>query len=265
MAARMRPARVVCSTSPRLDGTNGFRLDGLDSYDQSGGSVSSAGDVNGDGFDDLIVGAASADPNGVIGAGESYFIFGGAVAPGANGVLNLSALDGMNGFRIDGIDRLDLSGRSVSSAGDVNGDGFDDLIIGALGADPNGNSSAGESYVIYGGATGTEDLTPVTGIGTAATDNFTGNAGDDVFTAISTDDVVRGGAGDDSITVTSLDFADVDGGTGRDTLVLDGAGLSLDLTAATATGVSEFEVIDLGTGAGTNNTLNPERLCRSSS
>ena len=43
---------------------NGFVLNGIDSYDQSGSSVSSAGDVNGDGFDDLIIGATGADPNG---------------------------------------------------------------------------------------------------------------------------------------------------------------------------------------------------------
>ena len=54
-------------------------------------------------------------------------------------VLNLSALDGTNGFTLNGIDASDFSGRSVSSAGDVNGDGFDDLIVGAFGADPNGN------------------------------------------------------------------------------------------------------------------------------
>ena len=52
--------------------------------------------------------------------------------------FNLSDLDGSNGFAINGIAALDFSGYSVSSAGDVNGDGFDDLIIGAYGADANG-------------------------------------------------------------------------------------------------------------------------------
>ncbi len=54
--------------------------------------------------------------------------------------LDLAALDGTNGFVINGIDAWDRSGCSVSGAGDVNGDGFDDLIIGAPGADPDGNS-----------------------------------------------------------------------------------------------------------------------------
>jgi VCBS repeat-containing protein len=131
-----------------LDGTNGFVINGIDVNDRSGGSVSSAGDVNGDGIDDLIIGAAGADSS----SGESYVVFGSAT--GFDASLDLSALDGTNGFLINGIDVNDLSGDSVSSAGDVNGDGIDDLIIGARFAAPNGNSLAGESYVVFGSATG---------------------------------------------------------------------------------------------------------------
>ena len=237
-----------------LDGSNGFILTGIDAEDYSGWSVSSAGDVNGDGYDDLIIGAYRADPNGDFNAGETYIVYGGASAPGTDGVLDLSTLDGTNGFIVNGIDRFDNTGFSVSSAGDVNGDGYDDLIIGAFRADPDGDSNAGETYIVYGGATGTESLVPVTASGTAAAaaDNFTGNAGADKFTAISTNDVVRGGAGDDTISITALDFAAIDGGTGQDRLILDGAGLSLDLTGAGHAGVDSVEVFDLsGTGANT--------------
>ena len=235
-----------------LDGSNGFTLNGIDADDQSGYSVSSAGDVNGDGYDDLIIAAREGDPNGNSQAGETYLVYGGASAPGTDGVLDLSALDGSNGFILNGIDAGDQSGFSVSSSGDVNGDGYDDLIIGARDADPNGVDSSGETYVVYGGATGTESLTPVTAQGTTGADNFTGNAGADSFTGIATGDVVRGGAGDDNISVTTLDFADIDGGTGRDSLMLDGAGLSLDLTGAGHAGVDSIEVFDLsGTGANT--------------
>ena len=55
--------------------------------------------------------------------------------------LNLSDLDGANGFVINGIDAYDYSGYSVSSAGDINNDGYDDIIIGAPEADPIGKVS----------------------------------------------------------------------------------------------------------------------------
>ena len=68
-----------------LDGINDFTLTGIDAVDQSGYSVSSAGDVNGDGYDDLIIGANGANPNGEFNAGETYIVYGGASAPGTNG------------------------------------------------------------------------------------------------------------------------------------------------------------------------------------
>ena len=142
-----------------LNGTNGFVINGINSRDQSGISVSSAGDVNGDGFDDLIIGANAADPNGNT-SGESYVVFG--QSGGFSSALNLASLNGSNGFVINGIDAGDFSGTSVSSAGDVNGDGLDDLIIGADGADPNGNSS-GESYVVFGNAAPELDLNSANG------------------------------------------------------------------------------------------------------
>lgn len=133
-----------------LNGSNGFRVDGVAAENQAGISVN-AGDVNGDGFDDLLIGAYYADPNDAAGSGSSYVIFG--KASGFDATLDLSSLNGANGFRIDGVTAGDASGYSISGAGDVNGDGFDDVIIGAPDADPNGSNS-GTSYVVFGKASG---------------------------------------------------------------------------------------------------------------
>src|ERR671932_354714 len=135
-----------------LNGSNGFAINGIATPDYSGRSVSSAGDVNGDGFDDLIIGANRATPNGIFEAGQSYVVFGSN--SGFDASVNLSELNGSNGFAINGIAANDYSGYSVSSAGDVNGDGIDDLIIGAKYADPNGIRNAGQSYVVFGSNSG---------------------------------------------------------------------------------------------------------------
>jgi len=126
-------------------GSAGFRINGVDSGDFSGRSVSGAGDVNGDGLADLIIGAILADPGGDNAAGESYVVFGKT----GTTPIDLAAL-GSGGFRIDGIDPGDYAGIGVSGAGDVDGDGLADLIVGALGAAPGGDADAGQSYVVFG-------------------------------------------------------------------------------------------------------------------
>jgi hypothetical protein len=139
-----------------LNGSNGFAINGIKLGDASGGSVSNAGDVNGDGFDDIIIGARGADPNNESGAGQSYVVFG--KRGGFDASINLAALNGSNGFIINGINQYNYSGINVSSAGDVNGDGFDDLIIGTgspyLSRDRVTANGVGESYVIFGKAGG---------------------------------------------------------------------------------------------------------------
>src|SRR5215204_2149347 len=90
-----------------LDGTTGFRLNGSGVDTHSGWTVSSAGDVNGDGFSDLIVGAPS-----TLSAGASYVVFG--QASGFAASINLSTLNGTTGFKLSGGGN-DRSGTSVAS------------------------------------------------------------------------------------------------------------------------------------------------------
>jgi VCBS repeat-containing protein len=153
-----------------LDGTNGFVLNGIDIFHSSGGSVAGAGDVNGDGVDDLIIAAVGADPNGES-SGESYVVFG--QSDGFPASLELSGLDGTNGFVLNGIDVDDYSGGSVAGGWDVNGDGFDDVIIGATGGDPNGIDEAGESYVVFGRSTAPSNQPPVAQDDALTTDEAT--------------------------------------------------------------------------------------------
>ncbi len=143
-----------------LNGNNGFAVEGLNAQDGLGCSVSTAGDLNRDGFADLVLGASQASPGGRADAGTVYVLFG--QASGWPPRFNLTILDGSNGFIVEGINRNDHLGFSVSTAGDVNGDGFADLVLGTPGASPGGRNGAGTVYVLFGRASGWSPLFDLT-------------------------------------------------------------------------------------------------------
>ena len=107
------------------------------------------GDVNGDGIPDLIIGAYTAAPGGITNAGSVFVVFG--TKNGFPDPLPLSSLNGSNGFRIDGVTTGLNAGLSVA-AGDINHDGYADIIIGAPDYIPGGGSP-GYVYVVYGAVT----------------------------------------------------------------------------------------------------------------
>lgn len=127
-----------------LDGSNGF------SFNSAATDIKRAGDVNGDGIADFVVGNANASPNGLSGAGVTYVIFGRAGALTNTPSITPATLDGSNGFAIVGISAEDRTGNFVSGAGDFNNDGFDDVLIGAPYQSMNGKAEAGAAYLILG-------------------------------------------------------------------------------------------------------------------
>jgi hypothetical protein len=123
------------------EGRGGFALDAEAEDNSSGWAVSAAGDVNGDGLDDIIVGARKIEPNGVDRAGRAYLVF------AKTDTERMSLADvvlGIGGFALDGAGEIDYAGQSVSGAGDVNGDGLADVIVGSHGA------PGGRTYVVFG-------------------------------------------------------------------------------------------------------------------
>jgi hypothetical protein len=122
-------------------GSAGFVIEGASDKDYSS-EAASAGDVNGDGLDDVLVGGSHVDNNGRNDSGTAYVVFGKATTE----TVRLGEFDmgtqGSEGFRMDGAFSRDLTGEDVAGLGDVNGDGLSDIAVGA--------PFSGSVYVVFG-------------------------------------------------------------------------------------------------------------------
>jgi hypothetical protein len=173
---------------------------------------------------------------------------------GYDTAVNLTDIaSGEGGFKLFGDSASDKAGQSVSGAGDVNGDGFADLIVGAPYDDNDGGTDAGAAYIFHGGdydqsvdqqGTAVNDILT----GSAADESMVGGRGNDILDSNGGADVLYGGAGNDSFLVDDPGFFRLDGGSGEDTLEMDG---DLDLTSIANNKVENIEAIDI-TGSGDN-------------
>ncbi len=139
-------------------------LDGVAAGDMAGSSVAAIADLNGDGLNDLLVGAPGMAKGALADAGAAFVIWGASLPGGVD--LNDPFNGDGKGYAIKGQAAGDLAGSLVMSLGDMNGDGLAGVLVGAPGQDAGG-IDAGAAYVVWGKAgTGIVQLTNVaTGVG----------------------------------------------------------------------------------------------------
>ncbi len=145
----------VADAEAKLTGETGFSYAGF--------SVAGPGDLDGDGSDDVLVGASGAENGGGVSVGAAYVVLGPSV-----GNSSLADADA----KLTGEQADDYAGYSVAGAGDVDGDGIADLVIGAYGED-TGGSGSGAAYLVLGPVTGEASMVDI------AHAKFIGEAGDD--------------------------------------------------------------------------------------
>jgi methionine-rich copper-binding protein CopC len=252
-------SEISLNASGNIPSSRGFKIIGATTdLNSFGASLSNVGDVNGDGLDDIVVGAYRDGAE----RGSAYVVYGNA--SGTNVDISTDTIAASNGFKLAINTDNSYFGEGISGAGDINGDGLADIIIGARLT----NSSAGAYYIVLGGTNTVTNAVNLTGtssgeavLGTAGNDVLIGNGGVDRFFA---------GKGNDTIVLQASDVTNlasnsgttralVNAGTGFDTLRLNGT--NLDLTTISNIGamgleensrIESIERIDMATDTGAN-------------
>src|SRR3954468_18064309 len=230
-------------------GSGGFRIDGVSTTEHLGWSAAGAGDVNGDGLADIVIGSKDADYRGRANSGSAYVIFGRRSTATAD-----PASLGGNGFRIDGGAAGDALGTWVAGGRDVNGDGRPDVLVGAPLTDHNGRANSGTVYAIFGtGSTAGVDVNAPGGAGFAIDG---GAAGDRLgSTAAFTDDLTGDGLADVLVGAPAADVSGridagaaylVAGRSGTTTVDLASAGAATYTVTGAAAGDAAGSAVEQG-------------------
>lgn len=250
------------------DGANGFLFrSALGDDARLGTSVARAGDVNDDGIDDVVIGAPTA---GAQDDGAAYVVFGRDVASDGAFAAELTpeALNGTVGFAITGVSgAAGATGQSVAGAGDINGDGIDDLLIGAPDDASHGNpAGSGTAYAVFGQEELVTAVISAAAFGPSLDLGSLGSAEGLVIPGLAAGDAlgtsVAGGVdvSGDGIADLVLGAPGVQGGTGAAYLVYGAGGLSgtVDLGGLDGTTGTRLDGTTAGGAAGTAVGLSPD-------